>query len=117
MRAVRPLVRRSLVAAIAAATAAAVVPVLGGPATAATTTGISLSGPTHGAAGACLSYSVTPTDAFGGPATDTGTVVMRLTETPDDANQDVDFCVPGSVSSPAISPHYVNALAAKRFYV
>src|SRR5689334_18827388 len=59
MRAVRPLVRRSLVAAIALATAAAAIPVLGGPsASAAATTGVSLGGPTHGAAGSCLSYAV-----------------------------------------------------------
>src|SRR4051812_31605679 len=118
MRAVRPLVRRPLVAAIALATAAATVPLLGGSgASAAATTGISLSGPTHGAAGSCLMYRVTPTDAFGGAATDTGTVVVRLTESPNSATQDVDFCVPGAVSSTAISPHYANVAAAKRFYV
>ena len=118
MRAVRPLARRSFVAATALATLAAAFPVLvGQQASAAATADISLAGPTHGAAGACLSYTVTPTDAFGGPATDTGTVVVRLTEAPNGATQDVDFCVPGSVSSPAVSPHYVNAAAAKRFYV
>src|SRR6476661_92053 len=109
--------RRSLVAATALATVLAAVPALvGQQASAAATTNISLSGPTHGAAGACLMYKVTPTDAFGGPATDTGTVVVRLSESPNGDAQDVDFCVPGSVSSPAVSPHYVNASAAKRFY-
>src|SRR4051794_2492197 len=118
MPAVRPLVRRSLVAVVALATAVAAAPLLGGSgASAAATTGISLSGPTHGAAGACLSYSVTPTDAFGGAATDTGTVVVRLTETPNSATQDVDFCVPGAVSSPSIWPHCLNVAAAKRFSV
>jgi hypothetical protein len=118
MRAVRPLVRRSLVATVALATVVAAVPALVGQgASAAATADISLSGPTHGAAGSCLMYRVTPTDAFGGAATDTGTVVIRLTESPTSTTQDVDFCVPGTVTSPAISPHYVNAAAAKRFYV
>ncbi|MCA1720143.1 MAG: hypothetical protein LC779_03245, partial [Actinobacteria bacterium] len=108
--------RRLAVAATALATGAALL--ITPPASAAATGDIRLSGPAQGAAGACLTYTVQPVDAFGGPATDTGTVVIRLTETPStDAAQDVDFCRPGAVSTPAISPHYLTSTAAKRFYV
>ena len=92
----RPLTPRLLVAATALATAAAGVPALvATQASAAGTADVRLSGPTQGAAGACLAYTFTPVDAFGGPATDTGTVVIRLTENPaNDPAQDVDFCRP-----------------------
>lgn len=111
--------RRILVRTVALATVAAGLPLLGaGYAGAAATGDLTLTGPTRGAAGSCLRYTVTPTDAFGGPATDTGTVVIRLTENPNNDNaQDVDFCRPGSVTSPAISPHYRNASSQTRFYL
>ena len=117
MRAVRP--SRLLVAVTVAGTVAAGVPVLGAlSASAAATADVSLTGPARGAAGSCLTYTVQPTDAFGGPATDTGTIVIRVTEDPaTDPAQDVDFCRPGTVTTPAISPHYVNASSATRFYV
>ena len=117
MRAVRP--SRLLVAALVAGTAAAGIPALGAlPASAGATADLSMSGPARGAAGSCLSYTVQPTDAFGGPATDTGTIVIRVTEDPaTDAAQDVDLCRPGTVTAPSVSPHYVNASAATRFYV
>lgn len=115
----RPLTSRLLVAATALGTVVAGVPALiASQASAAATADVRLAGPTHGAAGACLSYTFTPVDAFGGAATDTGTVVIRITENPaNNTAQDVDFCRPGTVSTAAISPHYVNASAAKRFYV
>jgi hypothetical protein len=110
--------RRLAVAATALATLAAALPALGAlQASAAATGDIRLTGPGRGAAGACLSYSVQPVDAFGGPATDTGTVVIRLSESPNAAAQDVDFCRPGAVSAPAVSPHHATATGARRFYV
>ena len=105
--------------ALAVIALVATLPMVSGTAAQAAATGdLSLTGPTRGSAGSCLRYTLTPTDAFGGPATDTGTVVIRITENPaNDAAQDVDFCRPGTVSTPAISPHYANASAARRFYV
>jgi hypothetical protein len=111
--------RRLGVAALAVATVVAGIPALASLSASAAPTGdLTLTGPTSGSAGSCLTYTVTPTDAFGGPATDTGTVVIRLTETPsNDATQDADFCRPGNVTAPAISPHYVNTSGARRYYV
>ena len=110
--------RRMAVATVAVATVAAGLPaLLTSAATAATTGDINLLGPTHGAAGSCLTYTVTPTDAFGRVANDTGTVVVRLTENPaNDAGQDVDFCNPGTQSTPTVRPHYVNANNATQSY-
>jgi hypothetical protein len=110
--------RQLLVLATALATVAAGVPaLLTSSASAAATGNIALTGPTHGAAGSCLSYTVAPTDAFGRTATDTGTVVVRLTENPsNDPAQDVDFCTPGAVSAPTVAPHYVNANGVTQSY-
>ncbi|MBK5306736.1 MAG: hypothetical protein JJD92_08630 [Frankiaceae bacterium] len=110
------LSRRQLaVAATAVATLAAGVPALTmSPASAAATSTITVTGPTHGAAGSCLSYTVTATDDRGRPVTDTGTMVIRLTESPNTATQDVDFCTPSS--TPSTAPHYVNASGATRSY-
>ena len=113
----KPSARRLALVA-AAATLAGAVPLLGAVSASAAATGdLTLTGPSSGSAGSCLTYTVTPTDAFGGPATDTGTVVIRLTELGNDAGQDADFCRPGTVTAAAISPHYLNASGAKRFYV
>jgi hypothetical protein len=109
--------RRLAVAATALATVVAGIPILtASPASAATTGDIQLAGPTHGAAGACLTYTVTPTDAFGRTATDTGTIVVRLTENPNNSTQDVDFCTVTGSSTPTVAPHYINASAATRTY-
>lgn len=106
-------------AALAAATVAVGLPaLLTASASAATTGDISLTGPTHGSAGTCLTYTVTPTDAFGRVANDTGTIVIRLTENPaNDSSQDVDFCKPaGGSSTPSVGPHYTNANNARQTY-
>jgi adhesin/invasin len=118
MRIPRVSRRQLLVVSAALATVAAGLPVmLSSSASAAATGDITLTGPTHGAAGSCLAYSVTPTDAFGRVANDTGTVVIRLTENPaNDTSQDVDFCKPGTVSTPTVAPHYVNANGARQTY-
>ena len=110
---------RIVVTALAAATVVAGLPaLLTGAASATTTGGLTLTGPTHGAAGSCLTYTVTPTDAFGRVATDTGTVVIRLTENPaNDPSQDVDFCRAGTMSTATVAPHYVNASSVKQSYV
>jgi hypothetical protein len=109
--------RRIAVAATALATVVAGLPALLGTGAGAAATGdIQLAGPTHGAAGACLTYTVTPTDAFGRVANDTGTVVVRLTENPNNSTQDVDFCTVSGSSTPSVAPHYVNASAATRTY-
>src|SRR4051812_41113416 len=108
--------RRLVVACTALAAIAAGVPLVAATASAAPVATIGLSGPTHGAAGSCLTYTVTPTDSRGGPATDTGTVVIRLTENPNTASQDVDFCTPGTVSTPTTRPHYVNGNGATQTY-
>ncbi|MDT7539548.1 MAG: hypothetical protein QOI82_3133 [Actinomycetota bacterium] len=109
--------RRIAVAATALATVVAGLPaLLGAGASAAPTGDIQLAGPTHGAAGACLTYTVTPTDAFGRVANDTGTIVVRLTENPNNSTQDVDFCTVTGSSTPSVAPHYVNASAATRSY-
>jgi hypothetical protein len=101
----------------AVATVAAGVPaLLTTGASAAATGDITLSGPSRGAAGNCLSYTVTPTDAFGRVASDTGTIVVRLTENPNSSTQDVDFCTFTGASTPTTAPHYVNASAATRSY-
>lgn len=108
--------RRLAVLATVGATLAAGIPaLLATSASAAATGDIRLVGPTRGAAGSCLSYTVTPTDAFGGAANDTGTVVIRLTENPNDSSQDVDFCRPGTVSTPSVAPHYVNTTGTKTY--
>lgn len=109
--------RRLAVVATALATVVAGLPALLSSAASAAATGdIQLAGPTRGAAGACLTYTVTPTDAFGRPATDTGTVVVRLTENPNNSSQDVDFCTVSGATSPTVAPHYVNANNATRTY-
>jgi hypothetical protein len=109
--------RRIAVALTALATVAAGVPALSITGAAAAATGdIQLAGPTHGAAGACLSYTVSPTDAFGRPASDSGTVVVRLTENPNSATQDVDFCTVSGSTTPSVAPHYVNASNSTRSY-
>jgi hypothetical protein len=89
---------------------------MGTAASAAATGDIQLAGPTHGAAGACLTYTVMPTDSFGRPATDTGTVVVRLTENPNNTTQDVDFCTVSGATTPTVAPHYVNASSTTRTY-
>jgi hypothetical protein len=102
--------RRLAVLVTAVATVAAGLPaLLSTGASAAATGDIQLAGPTHGAAGACLTYTVTPTDAFGRPASDSGTVVVRITENPDNTTQDVDFCTVSGSTAPSVAPHYVNA--------
>jgi hypothetical protein len=110
--------RQLVVVAPALATVVAGVPaLLTSSASAAATGNIALSGPAHGAAGNCLTYTVSPTDSFGRTATDTGTVVVRLTENPsNDPSQDVDFCTPGTVTAPTVAPHYVNANSVKQSY-
>jgi hypothetical protein len=109
--------RRLAVVATAIATVAAGVPaLLPSTASAAATGSLSLTGPSHGAAGSCLTYTVTPTDSRGGPATDTGTLVVRLTENANSASQDVDFCTPGTVSTPTVRPHYVNGNGSTQSY-
>jgi adhesin/invasin len=109
--------RRLAVMATAVATVAAGLPaLLGAGASAAPTGDINVTGPTHGAAGSCLTYTVTPTDAFGRPANDTGTIVVRLTENPNGSSQDVDFCTVTGASTPSTAPHYVNASSATRTY-
>jgi hypothetical protein len=111
--------RKLAIAATAVATVAAGLPVLLSTGASAAATGdISLTGPTRGAAGTCLTYTVTPTDPFGKPATDTGTVVIRLTENPNDAGQDVDFCNPGSLTAPTANnrPHYLNPSNTRQLY-
>jgi hypothetical protein len=105
-----------VLATVGATLAAGIPALLATSASAAATGDIQLSGPTRGAAGSCLTYTVTPTDAFGRPANDTGTVVIRLTENPNDASQDVDFCRPGTVSTPSVAPHYVNANGTRQTY-
>jgi hypothetical protein len=109
--------RQLAVMATAVATLVAGVPALLSSAASAAATGdITLTGPTRGSAGTCLVYTVTPTDPFGKPATDTGTVVIRLTENPNDANQDVDFCNPGSLTAPTVRPHYLNPSNTRQLY-
>jgi hypothetical protein len=109
--------RRLAVVATAVATVVAGLPaLLGTGASAAATGDIALAGPTRGAAGACLTYTVTPTDAFGRTANDTGTIVVRLTESPNSSTQDVDFCTVSTSSTPTVAPHYVNASATSRTY-
>jgi hypothetical protein len=109
--------RRLAVLVTAVATVAAGLPaLLSTGASAAATGDIQLAGPTHGAAGACLTYTVTPTDAFGRPASDSGTVVVRITENPNNTTQDVDFCTVSGSTSPSVAPHYVNASNATKSY-
>src|SRR4051812_48183952 len=108
---------RVAVVATALATIAAGVPaLLSTGASAAPTGDIQLAGPTHGAAGACLTYTVTPTDAFGRVASDTGTIVVRLTENPNNSTQDVDFCTVAGSTTPSAAPHYTDANATLRTY-
>jgi hypothetical protein len=108
--------RLAVVLTVGATLAAGIPALLTTTAQAAATGDIRLVGPTRGAAGSCLSYTVTPTDAFGSAATDTGTVVVRLTESPNDSSQDVDLCRPGTVSTPTVAPHYVNGNGARQTY-
>jgi hypothetical protein len=109
--------RRLAVVATVLATVVAGLPVLMSTAASAAVTGdIQLAGPAHGAAGACLTYTVTPTDAFGRTANDTGTVVVRLTENPNNSTQDVDFCTVSGGTTPSVAPHYVNASSSTRTY-
>lgn len=109
--------RKLAVAATVAATVAAGLPALLSTAASAAATGdIAVTGPTRGSAGTCLTYTVTPTDPFGKQATDTGTIVIRLTENPNDASQDVDFCNPGSLTAPSVRPHYLNPSNTRQLY-
>jgi len=109
--------RPALVALVVAIVAGGIPALLTTSASAATTGDIQLAGPTRGAAGSCLTYTVTPTDSFGRVATDSGTVVIRLSENPTDTGQDVDFCTPtGSTSTPTVAPHYLNANNVRQTY-
>ena len=94
----RPL-RVALVGLTAAATTAVgVVALVASPAQAAGATTLTIQAvyPTDlsASAGTCQIYRALPTDFAGNPASDSGTVIISVTESPSSSTQDVDFCTP-----------------------
>ncbi|MCU1591862.1 MAG: hypothetical protein JWP11_3118 [Frankiales bacterium] len=54
-------------------------------------------------AGTCMIYRLMPTDDFGQDATDSGTVVITLQESPNTGSQDLDFCLTPSPAPDGLS--------------